>query len=1082
MNNFLTKTLFLFLFPSLALADNSLTFAPPASDYSMVFLGNLFGIVDGVLSGTGSQIMGSMFGVFNSAVLALGGMIIMYTLLVSTMNTAHEGQMLGQKWSSIWIPVRSTVGLSLLIPKASGYCLMQIFVMWIVVQGVGAADKVWNAALSYLNRGGVIIQAQQINPASALVNGSAGMSGIASGAMNILAGQVCMLGLQTQLQNQRQKYLDQKARSSGPCSGTPSGTMATFCNTSVPDFLGSVNAVTTQNGNPTASYWTVSMPNFDSGSPYNFLNGICGQIRWNKIDTLASTSTTGTTSANSVWGAIGKTFGFSASGNGNPLAQAAGQGLGWTQGSTTISNNVSGNSAALASQTGQVGQTTSIGGVSLTADELQTAQMSRAIAIQQMFVDLSNVTQTIIGNAPGFSPPGSNNSSNSKPFIPNLANQQFGVPYTQNSTVCTSYSQNCLIWGPAAGSNGGGTLFNGTEFINALNDYSGIMMPTLNLLTQMNDSSNANNARAFIAQASAQGWIMAGAYFFNLVQIQGSSTQSAGMTDSNTGLDQSSFDATQITSPFGDNNSCSGGAFSTLCTWFGGDRTAVAMVQSLIDGSGISTPTSTSASSLVPKPNLTANPNRPAVAGSQSSTVYGFINNSVMMQTPGQPGLKPLTFANTINFHVDTTLYTLQQQSFSCGKVQILFFSFCLGQLLGNLFYNVIFLFIYNTLMQVFGQIINQVVMAFLMIPLSGMADIFKQGVQVLAAPGVNPIVALANMGAQYINFSGNLWLMLLNMAVTSALIPVFGIFIFALMSLALPLLLAWVGVMTTVGFTTAYYIPILPYMIFTFGAVSWLISVIEAMVAAPIVALGVTHPEGHDAFGKGEAAIMILINVFLRPSMMIIGYIAAIALSYVGVWILNSGYDTAIAFIQQENTSKSGLGTAISTLGGGVNDMASGTGGYSDWAGIYAFFFSILTYTSMYLVLIQKSFTLISYLPDKVLRWIGGNPESLGQESAQWAGEVQKQQAEGYKPTQDAQGQIDKQLGGYGMKGLNKAKSAIGSGGGGSGNVEATGDGGKGGGKGGGLGGKGGGGGGKGGGKGGGLGGKLQGLGGEGG
>lgn len=215
---------------------------------------------------------------------------------------------------------------------------------------------------------------------------------------------------------------------------------------------------------------------------------------------------------------------------------------------------------------------------------------------------------------------------------------------------------------------------------------------------------------------------------------------------------------------------------------------------------------------------------------------------------------------------------------------------------------------------------------------------------------------------------------------------------------------------------------------------------------------------------------------------MMIIGYIAAIALSYVGVWILNSGYDTAIAFIQQENTSKSGLGTAISTLGGGVNDMASGTGGYSDWAGIYAFFFSILTYTSMYLVLIQKSFTLISYLPDKVLRWIGGNPESLGQESAQWAGEVQKQQAEGYKPTQDAQGQIDKQLGGYGMKGLNKAKSAIGSGGGGSGNVEATGDGGKGGGKGGGLGGKGGGGGGKGGGKGGGLGGKLQGLGGEGG
>ena len=72
--------LLLSVIPGLVLADSSLSFAPPASDYSVVFLANLFGVVDGVLSGTGSQIMGSMFGVFNAAVLALGGIIIMYTL------------------------------------------------------------------------------------------------------------------------------------------------------------------------------------------------------------------------------------------------------------------------------------------------------------------------------------------------------------------------------------------------------------------------------------------------------------------------------------------------------------------------------------------------------------------------------------------------------------------------------------------------------------------------------------------------------------------------------------------------------------------------------------------------------------------------------------------------------------------------------------------------------------------------------------------------------------------------------------------------------------------------------------------
>ncbi len=35
----------------------------------------------------------------------------------------------------------------------------------------------------------------------------------------------------------------------------------------------------------------------------------------------------------------------------------------------------------------------------------------------------------------------------------------------------------------------------------------------------------------------------------------------------------------------------------------------------------------------------------------------------------------------------------------------------------------------------------------------------------------------------------------------------------------------------------------------------------------------------------------MILLNVFFKAALMIIGYISGIALSYVGVWILNTGF-----------------------------------------------------------------------------------------------------------------------------------------------------------------------------------------------
>lgn len=1000
--NKLVLTILLTLFPILALAaDGSLSFAPPASDLSVVFLGNLFGVVDGVLHGSGSQIMGAMFAVFNAAVLALGGIIIMYTLMVSTMNTAHEGQMLGQKWSSIWIPVRSTVGLALLIPKASGYCLMQIFVMWVVVQGIGAADKVWEAALGYLNRGGVIIQAQT-NPTKALTAAGA-TDGISSGAYTILVGEVCMLGLQKQLEAQRQIYIGMKQNKSGPCAGTPTKTMADFCNTSIPDFISTVNAVVAQNDaiernkgviSPSDTF-SVPMPNFPPTSPFYNLNKICGTLKWNAIDNLPTT-TPGT------------------------------------------------------------GNNGSVGGVNnITASQIKMAQMSRAIAIQQMYVDFTSVAQVMVNNDPALTP-SANNTSNNGTQNNNyslIAREQFGVPYTAAGTICSSYADNCVIWGPlSSGSNsGGGVLFNGTEFQGAITDYNSIMTPTLNLIRMAADAANANKSREFIADATSQGWILAGAYFFDLVKLNGNAVETANQTDTG-----ASF-AGSVTGFQGlSQSACTD--FPDLCAWFGQSNTMLLQVQALIDGSYAT------AVAGVPVQGATQNPpgfdynaiqSSKATSDLRSSSVNGFVNNSLMIRLPNQPGLEPLTFANKIHFNIDPQTYYLQEQNFDCGAVKIVFFKFCLGRMMGNLFYNAIFRYIYNVFLTLFSQIINQVIMAFLMIPLQGMAGIFKQGLQTINQPGVNPVIALANMGVMYINFSSNLWLMLLNLAITSAIIPIFGLFIFALIALAMPLLLAWIGIMVSVGFTTAYYVPILPYMIFTFGTLAWLMSVIEAMVAAPIVALGVTHPEGHDAFGKGEAAIMILMNIFLRPALMIIGYISAIALCYVGVWILNAGFDHAIGFIQQspgggsDCTSEAckNWGQSGSSWGGSYGSFetpnsnnslpsgGSGSGGYTDWAGIYAYFFSILIYTTMYLVIVQKAFTLISLLPDKVLRWIGGTPESIGQESSQWGEEVKSKSGEAAKATGDAQGQMGNKLGAYGQKAIGSISKP-----GGSGSVQAKG------------------------------------------
>ncbi len=943
--------LFSILFPFWAFAttsNGSLSFAPPPSDVSVIFLGNIFGIVDGVLHGTGSQIMGTMFGVFNSAVLALGGMVIMYTLIVSTMNTAQEGQMLGQKWSSIWIPLRSTLGLALLIPKASGYCLMQIFVMWIVVQGVGAADKVWNAALGYLNTGGVLVQAQ-MNPLTSLRSGNAS---VANGAAVMLQGQVCMIGLQKALQNALQSYLNAKngASPSGACVGNLTPAMREFCGIGqIPDFLTSVNAVQIQDANPNSkANYSLPMPNISTG-PFAALNGICGTLSWSPF------------SASDV---------------------------------SSIQNNIS----------------------SLSASEIQTVKMTRATAIQRMYQSLSVVAQLMVANNPLLNPPQNGGGGNNTTPATPVAVQQFGVPYLSSGTPCTSTSAQCTGWGRDPSSTSA-PLFSGGDFQGAISVYNGVMMPTLNLVKQAGSKDNTNQKRAFIQQAESQGWLLAGSYFFNLSMLSANATTSSNLTDSNTGLDASSFDPSQMLSTFG-SGGCVGGSHASLCEWLQNSPALLQPIVSLINGSTI-------LPSPIPQPRLTdIGGGQSAISGMGASTVNGFVNNSVLVQLPGQAGMNPPNFAMKFNFSLNIGQFNLPYREFPCSGF------LCLGGLLGDIFYNWILRFVFNLFLGILAPIINIIIQTLLAYPLVAIASIFQQNVAIIQQPGVNPVVALANMGVNYINFANELWVLTIGLAASP-----FILIIFPLIALILPLLISWLGIMVAIGFITAYYIPFLPYMIFTFASIAWLMAVIEAMVAAPIVALGVTHPEGHDAFGKGEQAIMILMNVFLRPSMMIIGYIAAIGLSYVSVWIINAGFANAAAFIQgtatgiQFNYSCTNSLSATGSPGCAPppinpDNFSSMKTGYSGWAGIYGFFFSLLIYTVMYLTVVQRAFTLITYLPDKVLRWVGGQPEGLGEQAAQWAeGEPRKQVEGGGKETGKASGQRDQQLGGMATQGLGKLK-----------------------------------------------------------
>jgi conjugal transfer/type IV secretion protein DotA/TraY len=128
-----------------------------------------------------------------------------------------------------------------------------------------------------------------------------------------------------------------------------------------------------------------------------------------------------------------------------------------------------------------------------------------------------------------------------------------------------------------------------------------------------------------------------------------------------------------------------------------------------------------------------------------------------------------------------------------------------------------------------------------------------------------------------------------------------------------------------------------------------WLLLVLEAVIAAPLWAMAHVNPEGDGAAGQAGQGYMLLLSLVLRPTLMIFGLFAAMLVSFVIMRIINVTFVTAVLNMQSESTS--GIVTLI-----GV----------------------VIIFTGLSISAITKSFSLIYWIPDNVLRWVGGHVERL--------------------------------------------------------------------------------------------------------
>ena len=152
-------------------------------------------------------------------------------------------------------------------------------------------------------------------------------------------------------------------------------------------------------------------------------------------------------------------------------------------------------------------------------------------------------------------------------------------------------------------------------------------------------------------------------------------------------------------------------------------------------------------------------------------------------------------------------------------------------------------------------------------------------------------------------------------------------------------------------AYTLSIVLPLMPAVRFVFGVMTWLLAIFEAIVAIPVLALAHLRMDAQGGLtgGMAQSGYLLLLQLFLRPVLMILGLVGSIMVFNITMEMLNMTFMLA--------AKSSGNSGVLATL--------------------LDPFFYIVMYVGTAYTLANMSFKIIYMVPDQVLRYIGGSPSS---------------------------------------------------------------------------------------------------------
>lgn len=155
-------------------------------------------------------------------------------------------------------------------------------------------------------------------------------------------------------------------------------------------------------------------------------------------------------------------------------------------------------------------------------------------------------------------------------------------------------------------------------------------------------------------------------------------------------------------------------------------------------------------------------------------------------------------------------------------------------------------------------------------------------------------------------------------------------------------------------GWTLAYYLPAVPFAMWTVGLVSMVILLLASLAAAPFVAISQAIPSAeHGMFGPARSSYLLLMTIFIRPPMMVIGFAMAV--------ILMTGAGQMVSY-------------AFTTFYAGAEA--------GQFSGVISGVSMVVLVGGLMLVVAHILFSLPNRLTEAVTRYIGQGQPSLGDET----------------------------------------------------------------------------------------------------